>query len=187
VGVNLKLILASIVLALLIFSMAVTSDEPSRVIASSEVLEKIKLGQPIEYDHVNVKGNLNLYGLVLPTKKLDRTPFELSLGLSENVTLINSSIRINDSEIDGCMEFNNSLFQKLVNFENTEFNGTVGFKGSEFKRFASFKGAQFGKFVDFRGAKFGESVDLGGAKFSQAADFSGAELGEGAPNWGIQL
>lgn len=43
----------------------------------SEVLEKIKFGEPIEYDHVIVKGNLSLAELDLLAKEVDRTPIEM--------------------------------------------------------------------------------------------------------------
>jgi len=40
--------------------------EPTRVVQAEEILKKIELGQPVEYDNVIVEGDLDLSRLNLP-------------------------------------------------------------------------------------------------------------------------
>ena len=83
-----------------------------RVVPAQEILDKIEKGLPVEYDHVIIKGDLDLSKLDLPKRQVERTSFEIEwLGLSENVTIVSSSIRLNDSTIDGNVYFNNTIFE----------------------------------------------------------------------------
>ncbi len=61
-------------------SLSENSQYYNEVVNASEILQKINKGEPFEYDHVIVRGDLKL---------------------SKNQSIVRSPIRSNDSEIDG--------------------------------------------------------------------------------------
>jgi len=179
---GMRLIIGLIIVAFTwTFAIAGVSGEPSRVISAEDVLSKIKMGLPVEYDQVTIKGDLILNQTGLSNEHIDRTPFEINLGLSKNETVVNSSISINDSVILGRAGLSNSIFKKSVSFENTNFRDSADFKGTQFDQLANFKGAQFSGFVDFRDARFKGSAELEGARFNGSVDFAGAEFSRDRP------
>ena len=74
-----------------------SSEITFREVNASEILAKIQKGGPVEYDHIKVKGDLDLSSLVLQT----------------NIT---SPIRINNSVFDGLIRFNHTLFEKRFTY-----------------------------------------------------------------------
>jgi hypothetical protein len=178
---DMRLISVLILLALIAITAVAASKEPLRTIPAEDILSKIKLGLPVEYDHVTIIGNLTLNDLGLPTRHVSRTPAEANLDLSENATVINSSIRLNDSIILGRAEFNNSIFQESVSFEGTKFQDSAYFKGTQFNDSVDFKDGQFSRFVDFRDARFRGSANLEGARFNESANFAGSEFSREMP------
>lgn len=171
-----RLFSALILLALMTITAVDASKEQLRTIPAEDILSKIKLGLPVEYDHVTIIGDLNLGNLSLPTEHVSRTAAEANLGLSENVTIVSSSIRLNDSIILGRAELSNSIFQKSVSFEGTKFQGSADFRGTQFDDSVNFKSAQFSGFVDFRDAKFRGPFDSEGARFNESVNFAGSEF-----------
>ena len=167
-----------------------SSEAPMREIDAEEIVEKIEAGQPVEYDHVIVRGDLDL-----SRERLHR-----------NIT---SPIRINDSIFDSKVSFNGRTFEKTVDLHGSNFTRDANFREAEFSddahfscvefsdgayfRGADFKGdayfswadfrdyANFGK-VDFRGdahfscAEFSDDVYFRGGHFRGYADFSYAEF-----------
>jgi len=55
---------------------AETSSDQRPVIQASEILAKIERGEDVEYDDVIVEGDLDISGLELPTKHVERTNYE---------------------------------------------------------------------------------------------------------------
>ncbi len=190
---SLRMMLLS--LLLVIAAASEGSNASSRIIPASEVLAKIKMGLPVEYDNVCIEGNLDLNQLGLPTRIVDRgatnsdRSINQSYGLSENIRLVNSSINIRDSLLDGCVEFNSTIFQKAVNFENTKFNQSANFNGAQFSDFADFSYSQLGESASFWGSKFNGTAwfistmfrgkaEFGKSQFTDYADFSGSRFNE---------
>ena len=117
------------------------SDRPMKEIDAGEILEKIQEGQPVEYDHVVVRGDL-----------------DLSRGrLQKNVT---SPIRINDS-----------IFKGLVSFNGSTIEMPIDVSGSNFSRKASFMLATFSDTVHLRKATFSNDANFLGATFNSYAEF----------------
>ena len=80
-----------------------------RVVPAQEILDKIERGEPVEYDHVIVEGDLDLGKVELPKRRANRTDFQaMDLGLSEDVMLVSSSIRLANSAINGNTSFSNA-------------------------------------------------------------------------------
>ncbi|OPY52075.1 MAG: hypothetical protein A4E49_02024 [Methanosaeta sp. PtaU1.Bin112] len=111
-----------------------------REIPASEILNKIQKGEIIEYDHVIVRGDLDI-------KKLNLT-FE------NGKYLVNSKIKINNSQITGVFLFEHTIFDRTISFDSTQFNGDVYFRGAQFNEEAHFNDANFSKNVYFSGSQF---------------------------------
>ena len=69
-----------------------SSGVPMQVIDAGEIVAKVKAGQPVEYDHVVVRGDLDLSRERLQKK-------------------ITSPIRISDSILKGLISFNGSTLE----------------------------------------------------------------------------
>jgi hypothetical protein len=96
------------------------NEEGLREIPSSEILDKIQRGEPVEYDHVRIMGDLDLSKLDLPTEYVARTEYQIKiLTLPEESKVISSSIKITDSKFDAKVNFGNNLFRNLITFDNT--------------------------------------------------------------------
>ena len=93
-----------IVLLLVVSPLAVHGAEDSSKtsiieVPASEILAKMQKGEPVEYDHVKVKGDLDLSRLVFQT----------------NIT---SPIRINDSVFGGLISFNHAFSEKKLTYRS---------------------------------------------------------------------
>jgi len=171
-----------------------TSSDQRPVIQASEILAKIKRGEPVKYDGVIVVGDLDLSGLDLPKEHVDRTTVEKRLTLHYELE-ISSLIEITNSVVSGKLKFANAHFQKPINLSGTKFTGRYAhFRGVEFDSDADFRevkftcqyayfggtkfggnvnfwGAEFGRYAYFRKATFSGDADFGRAKFNGDADF----------------
>jgi hypothetical protein len=183
---RLILVLAAIVVLIgLVHSESENGQYYNGEVNASEILEKIEKGDPVEYDHVIVKGNLDLSQLSLPTKHIERTPDEIeSYELSENQTVVRSPIRINDSKIYGIVYLNNTLFLKPINLKLSNFNSDASFAHSTFNSGASFWGSNFNSTADFSGSNFNSTANFGDTNFNSTADFSGSDFDGFAGIWG---
>ena len=114
---KIKLALALILFLMLLHPAEARDEEGMRVVPAQEILDKIERGEPVEYDHVIVEGDLDLGKVELPIRHVDRDSFQLLLlGLSENASIVSSSIRIIDSNINGSISFGNAIFGNDVYF-----------------------------------------------------------------------
>jgi uncharacterized protein YjbI with pentapeptide repeats len=158
------------VLILLALLLAVRGEEASsnsmlRVVNASEILDKIQDGKPVEYDHIIVKGDLDLS----------------RLHLRGNVS---SPIRINDSILYGLVSFCVDL-DKPINLSGSYFAKDVSFEGAAFRDDASFIGAAFMGNADFfkatfsKDAWFQRATFIGDTYFESAA-FNGQSAFIGA-------
>lgn len=160
------------ILLLLILQVAEGTDEPLREVPASEILAKIEKGLPVEYPNAKVIGDLDLRGLNLTTKQVNRTPNEIeTLGLSETKKVINSAIRINNSTFEGLLDFNNTIFNGIIDFSNSNFTNDINFRGAIFSGDANFNGAKFSSYADFFRAKFNRYANFGSATFDKDANF----------------
>jgi hypothetical protein len=143
-------------------------------ILASEILDKIQKGEPVEYDHVRIKGDLDLSKLNLPTQHLERTELQKQMNLTEDVNVVQSSIDIINSTIQGMLNFGNSIFSGHVKLIGATFSQNSTFVGATFNQDASFDRAKFGGTdAEFRGATFCNDIWFSEATFSGVADFNG--------------
>ncbi|VVB63965.1 Pentapeptide repeats (9 copies) [uncultured archaeon] len=132
-------------------------------IPASEILAKIENGEPVEYDHVIIKGNLEVSRLEVPTDEIGKK-------------IIVSLINIRNSLINGASDFNDAIFGEIVDFNGSQFNGMAEFLGTQFNRNVSFAESQFSKEARFAGAQFCEDTTFTHAEFNQFAHFTEAQF-----------
>ncbi len=147
-----------------------------RVVSASEILAKIQNGTPVEYDHVIVRGDLDLSKLDLPIKHVDRTTDEIYYShLSETQKVITSPVRIEDSEFGGVVDFSNSYFNETITFNNSIFIGGARFESSTFCGDAFFGGSTFIDIANF-GSNFNGIADFNGSIFDNITFFGGSNF-----------
>jgi hypothetical protein len=156
------------VLAVICMTEVVEKEQLKEVLASA-IIEKIQKSEPVEYDHVMVRGDLDVSKLDLPKE-------------NEKI-LINSAIKIINSKIKGAVVFRNIRFREQIIFINTCFHSeswrNTDFSGSQFCGGADFNATTFFDtryLVNFRNAKFNRNANFGNVLFSGGADFSNAKF-----------
>jgi hypothetical protein len=143
------------------------SSNTLQEVRASEILIKIQNGEPVEYDHVMVKGDLDPGKLDLPTKYVNRTSFQIDLlGLSETSNVVTSSIRINDSRFDGFVSFNNTILDKPIDLAGSNFTKDAYFNSATFSDDAYFNSATFSGDANFWIATFSGNAYFNSATFS---------------------
>ena len=107
--------------------MVAGAAEPTRVVQAEEILKKIELGQPVEYDNVIVVGDLDLSGLNLTKVPVKRTHMDEThhVGLPDYEIIVASPISITNSVIQGSVNLNGTAFQNATNFQGTKFEEPV--------------------------------------------------------------
>ncbi|HSD59017.1 MAG TPA: pentapeptide repeat-containing protein, partial [Methanotrichaceae archaeon] len=154
---------------------AALGESPS-VVAADEVMVKIRLGLPAEYDNVVIKGNLTSERLGMSAKQILRIPFEVKMPPSDEPMQANSSIMIKNSTIDGKVDFNNTVFHKKVSFENTLFVENASFRYSTFDGDATFARSMFMKTGSFTGSRFNGTANFSQTYFNEPAFFIGTQF-----------
>jgi hypothetical protein len=129
-----------------------TSDQPMREVDAGEILAKVEAGQPVEYDHVVVRGDLDL-----SRERLHR-----------NIT---SPIKINDSIFEGKVDFNDSVIKMPVDLSGSNFARDAYFVGTAFSDDARFSWAAFSRNAYFEGTAFSSDTYFVGSAFSDDAHF----------------
>jgi len=135
--------------------------------------------EQVDYDGVIVMGDLDLSGLDLLTRHVERTGDEIGEGLTEDLKLVVSLISIKDSEIRGEVNLSNAKFQNGVSFSKTNFTKNADFGEAKFGGDAYFGEAKFGGDAYFGEAKFGGDANFGYARFSGGASFLGTKFSGG--------
>jgi len=181
-------------LALVILPLAVHGDSGSsknslQEVLASKILAKILNGEPVEYDHVIVRGDLDLSQWRLQANvtsliRINDSIFDSFVNFSH--TIFDNPIDMSGSNFNKDVNFSRATFIKDAKFNNATFSGTAGFFGTTFSEKADFEDADF-KGAIFAEATFDSVTNFGGAKFSaalffdswfdSAARFEGAEFG----------
>jgi len=180
----------AVFLAMLLMTIA-DAAEPTRVVQAEEILKKIELGQPVEYDNVIVEGDLDLSGLDLPRVPVKRTFIEKLLRLPDYYTLVVSPIRLTNSVIRDSIDFNSTFFQNVMDFSGTRFEGpaimfclrlrhTADFEDVRFNETADFGNARFNEAAEFWNSWFNGTAEFWNAQFNQTADFENVRFNETA-------
>ena len=168
-------VLMLVVLILFIGPVDSTPEEPTREVPASEILEKIQRGEDVAYDHVIIKGDLDLSLLELPTWHVNRTRWDLAVAqLAEKLKVVISQIKITNSRIDGNLKLNDTVFQKSIEFSGINISGIADFRGSTFSGDADFDESKFGGDAYFARSQFSGYAYFRGSWFSGYTDFRGS-------------
>ena len=142
------------ILILLFAAPRTALGESPSMVSADDIMVKIRLGLPVEYDKVAIIGNLTSERLGLTAKQILRIPFEVKMLASDGPMQANSSIVIKNSIIYGRVDFNNTVFHKHVRFENTFFVENASFENSTFNGDATFAHSMFMKTGSFAASQF---------------------------------
>jgi hypothetical protein len=146
----------------LILHVAEGTDKSLVEVPAHEILINISKGMPVEYDHIIIKGHLDLRNLDLPTKRnIDGT----------DVKIIGSPIRITDSIIDEA-DFKSAILENITNFKSSTFNGPAYFESTTFNGPAYFSYSTFNSPAHFSYSTFNSPADFTNSKFNSPAYFS---------------
>jgi len=161
-----------LLLVVLLTSIAYGYDLPANEVSSNKVLEQIRKGLPVEYDHYTINGNLDL-------NELNSSSINNSLK-----PVIASPIIITESTINGLIDFSGAVFQEAVAFRKTKVNGELNFHASAFNKSVDFSGSKLGddsEFTEliFRNRSSFDEVEFGGdAKFSSSVFNENAQFSQ---------
>jgi len=171
-----------------------SSDIPMQEVYAGEILEKIQMGQPVEYDHVIVRGDLDL--------SRERLQKNITSPIRINDSIFDSKINFNDAILEMSVDLSGSNFSKNAYFRRTIFSGYAIFREATFRSnayigwasfrggavfeeatfsgYADFKRATFSVFADFKEVTFNGYANFLGTTFSSYAFFRGASFSGGA-------
>lgn len=121
-------------------------------VPASEILAKIKNGEPAEYDSVVIMGDLDVRELNLPNDNHNGA--------------VRSLLKLRNSIIKGHINFKNIQFKGDVDLVLSQVEGWVDFSLAEFKKPAYFDGFKAPYGIDFSKAIFHDSVSFVNSEFS---------------------
>ena len=93
---------------LLFTGIASAKSDAFLTVQACEIIAKIEKGEPVNYSHITVQGDLNISKIGIP-----------------GTGSIASPIKISDSVISGFVIFDGLTLQKETNFKRTEFEEPV--------------------------------------------------------------
>ncbi|MGB7571882.1 MAG: pentapeptide repeat-containing protein [Methanothrix sp.] len=177
----------AVFLAVLLLLAMPGTAEPARVVEAEEILKKIELGQPVEYDNVIVEGDLDLSGRDLPREDIgiiedeefgDVRYYEVivSTQISIRNSILNGTLNIIRADLENTTNFHGTIFKCPVYFSHSRFRKTANFQDTKFNGFADFEQVQFCQTANFLGAQFDEWASFFRAKFNQIAYFQDAQF-----------
>jgi hypothetical protein len=147
--------IVSIVILLFMAGLSLAADAKT-IVSADDILRKIQMNEPVDYQGVIVEGNLDLSKL--------------------KVSVVSSPIKITDSQIKGSVLFNGILFKKALNFKGTEFLGKVDFSTSIFAVDSDFQDTVFIERANFANSRFDDDANFYEANFTKEGYFYGSEI-----------
>src|SRR5271157_2336375 len=166
-----KLILA-LMLVLVAIMVVRGSEETPKIVQASEILAKIKAGQPAEFDNCIIEGDLNLRAL-----KIDGP-------VHFNHTIFRDSAIFASATFKGTAYFMSSTFNGNADFLSSTFNGKAYFVFSTFNREARFRSTTFNDKVDFESSTFNGNAYFLSSTFNGLANFSYSTFNGATYFWG---
>jgi len=144
-------------------------------IPASEILSKIEKGEPVEYDNVTIKGDIDLMA--------DLDQHQLNMlkeqeGLEEIIQskIVKLFIKITNSSIEGNLNFSNVIFEQNIYLSDVQLIGNAQFAGTQFNATAIFERSEFAGHIDFNGSLFNQHASFSRSQFNANAEFSGSQF-----------
>jgi len=177
-GDRTRLIFA-IILGLITLSVASWAELPR--VNATDVLSRIEVGRPAEFDNCIIVGNLDLSALKIDEPvHFNNSRFQDSANFSS--TIFNGNAYFLDSRFDIYVDFIDSAFNSDADFSGSTFNSDADFRNSTFSGYAFFTDSAFnGNAVlsdeaDFSGSTFNSDADFRTSTFNSNAYFLGSEF-----------
>ena len=167
----------------LFFLFLAAQAEPSRMVDAGEILKKIELGQPVDYQNVIVTGDLDLNRVAALSLPAQRTAQKSSAGMA----VVASPISITNSIILNDVNFSSVILENVINFQGTKFNDIAKFSDAQFRQEAKFERAQFNQTADFSGAQFERRAGFFPVQFRQDAIFTQVKFNQTADFKNVQF
>ena len=179
---------------------AVTSVVAQTRIKASDIISQINEGRAVEYNSVEIEGDLDLTNL--KNRRLERSVTNLfsddndtyesivevpvsftSCTFLDDVLAYYHDDRKKDTYVAHFEEdvvFKNCIFEEGSEFKYSEFNGGATFAGCTFHDAANFKYAEFSGDPSFKNSTFKSHADFKYAEFSGGPSFSNVQFEAGA-------
>ena len=169
----------------LFLCMIATATTVAQKIKATDIIKQINEGRAVEYNNVEIEGDLDLTDL--ENRRLERSPtsrfnydhatyhstVEVSLKFT-NCTFLGNVLAYYNVECDN--ETYIAHFEKDAVFRNCNFKQASEFKYSEFNGAASFAGCTFDEVANFKYSEFSSGPLFGKVKFESGADFKYTEF-----------
>lgn len=174
------------ILVVLLFATAVHATE-YRDVKAEEILKHIENGEDVNYTNCRIVGELNVSKIKLKTvpnpeysqllnNGYSKELIDLFCGISENVSIIESNIKIKNSIFEGCFDFSNVLLNSYTDFSQARFNSSANFSQVEFNSFAVFSHTRFNSSANFSYASFDKIANFSQTRFNSSTNFSYANF-----------
>lgn len=182
-------LLSSLVLSLLCTEVQANEyREVNAEVKAEDILKHIEMGDDVNLTGCRIVGDLDISRIKLKTilnpcinkyrtgsmKGIPASTF----GLSENSSVIETNITIQNSTFENDLNLSNVLFRKSVKFYRTSFKDSVHFDGTNFNNSANFSWTNFDNFANFGWANFNNPANFIGAKFDRDANFVGVNFND---------
>lgn len=155
------------------------APRPRIPISADWILKRIQKGKKVRLRNAIIEDDLDLNKLDLPTQHVERDEVQKQLGgLKEDIKIVQSSINITNSSIQGTLDFSNSIFNKNAWFNGVTFSSYTVFIGATFSEHALFNEATFSGPALFNEATFDMGAGFIAATFNKQAHFMGAAFGK---------
>ncbi len=198
-----KVIVSVLVICPLIVNGIEDSSESSlREVQASEILANIQKGEPVEYDHIVVKGKLNLSQLRLeqanvtsPIRINDSTFSDLVIlpiavqeaedSEKNNMKIVKASeilAKIQKGEPIKCdhIVVKEDLDLSQLRLKQANIASSIRITNSMFDGLVSFRGSTFNRSTDFSGSRFGGYTEFINSTFIMDVIFDGSTFNEDA-------
>ena len=174
----------SIIVIVCVIAAAVSATAQNRIKAS-DIINQINEGRAVQYNNVEIEGNLDLTNL--ENRRLERSAERWS---HDDAGRYESTIEVevkftNCTFLDDVLAYYNiecnqktyvAHFEKDVEFTNCIFKGASEFKYSEFNGVANFTGCTFSREANFKYTEFSSGPSFSNTKFESGADFKYTEF-----------
>ena len=174
-----------ILISILVISLAGGSNESLSMVNATEILNKFKNNENINYDSKLIEGDLffnnslnNKNEPIISNITIENSIIEGDVNISymmfHKVSFFNSTFKGNFTALDSIFNdtnFSTCSFRGFVDFNRAKFFEEYHFEKTFVKEFAKFSFCKFYNLADFHEAVFNNSADLADIEFRNRSDF----------------
>lgn len=160
---SLKLIFCIFTLVLLICSFPIVSGAVEyKEVKAEDIIKQIENGEDVVYSNSLIKGSLDLSEANLKTVSSSKN----------DLKVIESRIKIENSIFEDDVDFSHVIFQKMVSFADSSFSKEANFEYTTYKEEAIFDNVDFENSPNFRSVNFYKNASFYDAQFVDVSFFN---------------